>query len=202
MENVQHSTDVLIAQKRAEIAAKVDAMRKSALGTSSGPAPSSVRVPLPSPTAGSTSSSPGPSAADDLARRVAEARRRVAEAQSKLAVKDNPYMVRPLNCSISMLSLSSFSALFQSIPQSGKKNRPVEPAQQGAGLKMAAHPLLLDNTPTAPQSKKDRYKPMQPKFASIKACSLSSPFLDRDSSVLRRMHATLPLLSLYLSQYP
>lgn len=33
---------------------------------------------------------------------------------------------------------------------------------------MAAHPLLLDNTPVAPQSKKDRYKPMQPKFASIK----------------------------------
>ena len=35
-------------------------------------------------------------------------------------------------------------------------------------MKMAAHPLLLDQTPTAPQSKKDRYKPMQPKFASIK----------------------------------
>lgn len=33
---------------------------------------------------------------------------------------------------------------------------------------MAAHPLLLDQTPSAPQSKKDRYKPMQPKFASIK----------------------------------
>lgn len=49
-----------------------------------------------------------------------------------------------------------------------KKAVPVEPAQQGAGLKMAAHPLLLDNTPAAPQSKKDRYKPMQPKFASIK----------------------------------
>lgn len=32
---------------------------------------------------------------DDLSRKVAEAKRRVAEAQSKLAVKDNPYMVRP-----------------------------------------------------------------------------------------------------------
>ena len=29
-----------------------------------------------------------------MARRIAEAKRRVAEAQSKLAVKDNPYMVR------------------------------------------------------------------------------------------------------------
>lgn len=50
----------------------------------------------------------------------------------------------------------------------GKKNKPAEPAQQGAGLKMTAHPLLLDTAPAAPQSKKDRYKPMQPKFASIK----------------------------------
>ena len=33
---------------------------------------------------------------------------------------------------------------------------------------MAAHPLLLDTSIPAPQSKKDRYKPMQPKFASIK----------------------------------
>jgi U4/U6 small nuclear ribonucleoprotein PRP3 len=49
-----------------------------------------------------------------------------------------------------------------------KKSKPVEPSQQGAGLKMAAHPLLLETTPVAAQSKKDRYKPMQPKFASIK----------------------------------
>jgi hypothetical protein len=72
-------------------------MRKNALGASSSPVPSPLRVPLPSPTPGSTSSSSGPSAADDLARRVAEARRRVAEAQSKLAVKDNPYMVCYIN---------------------------------------------------------------------------------------------------------
>lgn len=55
------------------------------------------------------------------------------------------------------------------MPQFGKKKgTPVEQTQQGAGLKMAAHPLLLDQTPAVPQSKKDRYKPMQPKFASIK----------------------------------
>ncbi len=34
---------------------------------------------------------------------------------------------------------------------------------------MAAHPLLLEPTTQTAQSKKDRYKPMQPKFASIKA---------------------------------
>lgn len=51
----------------------------------------------------------------------------------------------------------------------------VEQTQQGAGLKMAAHPLLLDQTPVLPQSKKDRYKPMQPKFASIRANVRSQP---------------------------
>ena len=67
--------------------------------------------------------------------------------------------------------------------QAGKnKKQAPEPAQQGAGLKMAAHPLLLDNTAPAPQSKKDRYKPMQPKFASIKASAIvgaSSALVDK-----------------------
>ena len=92
----------------------------------------------------------------------------MAEAQSKLAVKDNPYMVCVV-VSPSWYILLNWWPL-QTAPQMGKNKKvvPVEPAQQGAGLKMAAHPLLLDNTPAAPQSKKDRYKPMQPKFASIK----------------------------------
>lgn len=43
-------------------------------------------------------------------------------------------------------------------------------------MKMAAHPLLLETAPTATvTSKKDRYKPMQPKFASIKANVRSAP---------------------------
>ncbi|CCO29478.1 putative protein C29E6,02 [Rhizoctonia solani AG-1 IB] len=41
---------------------------------------------------------------------------------------------------------------------------------------MAAHPLLLDTAPTQlSQSKKDRYKPMLPKFASIKANVRNQP---------------------------
>ena len=40
---------------------------------------------------------------------------------------------------------------------------------------MAAHPLLLDTSVPAPQSKKDRYKPLAPKFASIKANIRSTP---------------------------
>ncbi|KAF8345439.1 pre-mRNA processing factor 3-domain-containing protein [Amanita rubescens] len=167
----------LIARKRAEISAKLASFRSVSFGVGTGPptitpkfaAPIPVKpaaplptVPTPSPSASSrTTSAAGPSGpgtpatSDDLARRVAEAKRRVAEAQTKLAVKDNPYM---------------------SVSQNKKKgSAPVEQAQQGAGLKMAAHPLLLDTTPTLPQSKKDRYKPMQPKFASIKANARNAP---------------------------
>ncbi|KAF9226276.1 PRP3-domain-containing protein [Gyrodon lividus] len=146
------SGDALIAQKRAEIAAKVAAMKSNLPGLPAKPA-----VTAPAAKNASPSPAPGPAMPnmDDLARKVAEAKRRVAEAQSKLAIKDNPYM---------------------SMPQTGKKNKQQpEPAQQGAGLKMAAHPLLLDTTPAVPQSKKDRYKPMQPKFASIKANIRSAP---------------------------
>lgn len=50
-----------------------------------------------------------------------------------------------------------------------KKATQAEAVPQGSGLKMAAHPLLLDTAPTnVVPSKKDKYKPMQPKFASIK----------------------------------
>ncbi|EIW86284.1 PRP3-domain-containing protein [Coniophora puteana RWD-64-598 SS2] len=147
-----------IARKRAEVLAKVAAMKGGPAARL--PASASVSAPFtpstPSPGPGdSHSGSPAPSSGD-LARRVAEAQRRVSEAQAKLAVKDNPYM---------------------SMPQLSKRNvrKPAEPVQQGAGLKMTAHPLLLDTTPSAPQSKKDRYKPMQPKFASIKANIRNAP---------------------------
>ncbi|TFK62234.1 PRP3-domain-containing protein [Pluteus cervinus] len=125
---------------------------------SASPSPATSRTPS---TPAGVSPKPGGTGGqnqDDLARRVAEAKKRVAEAQTKLANKDNPY-----------LSMAS---------QPSKKNKqqpPAEPTQQGAGLKMAAHPLLLDTTPSAPQSKKDRYKPMQPKFASIKANARNAP---------------------------
>ncbi|KAJ7484676.1 pre-mRNA processing factor 3-domain-containing protein [Mycena latifolia] len=150
----------LIAQKRAEIAAKLAAMKNPALQGLAAPVPVKPVVPMkhsatvssgPTPASGSSSASPAPSA-----EAITKIKRLVNDAHSRLAVKDNPYM---------------------SMPQSGKnKTRPVvEAAPQGAGLKMAAHPLLLDTTPAAPQSKKDRYKPMQPKFASIKANTRNIP---------------------------
>ncbi|TDL18683.1 PRP3-domain-containing protein [Rickenella mellea] len=159
------SADALIAQKRAEIAAKMALMmgkqKQPGSGFASGPTPATATaVPIVSPapkipTVAASQLLNTPAAADDLARRVAEAKRRVADAQSKIAVQDNPYL---------------------SMPQTGKKkNVAPEPAPQGAGLKMAAHPLLLDTSTPAPQSKKDRYKPMQPKFASVKANVRNTP---------------------------
>ncbi|KAJ4494006.1 pre-mRNA processing factor 3-domain-containing protein [Lentinula edodes] len=154
------STAAMIAQKRAEIAAKMAKMRNSVL--------SGAGVTLPGTTAPTTTTTttamdslpkkPTPSDSvtpvlpADLARRVAEAKRKVAEYQTKLAVKDNPYM--------------------SGGGGGGKpgKMTQVEPTQQGSGLKMTAHPLLLEQTTgVLVQSKKDRYKPIQPKFASIKA---------------------------------
>ncbi|KAF8189938.1 pre-mRNA processing factor 3-domain-containing protein [Mycena galopus ATCC 62051] len=146
----------LIAQKRAEIAAKLAAMKNPALAAVAAPAPAVKHSPSvsrgPTPASGSGSGTPVPST-EAIQKRI---NRLVEDAHSRLAVKDNPYL---------------------SMPQSGKnKARPVvEATQQGAGLKMAAHPLLLDTTPAAPQSKKDRYKPMQPKFASIKANTRNIP---------------------------
>lgn len=89
------------------------------------------------------------------------------------------------------------------MPQTGKKNKQPEPAQQGAGLKMAAHPLLLDTTPAAPQSKKDKYKPMQPKFASIKV-RLSVPLV-KDLLLtwgFRQIFVMFLLLPLLRRQFP
>ncbi|KAG6914721.1 hypothetical protein DXG01_015751 [Tephrocybe rancida] len=168
----------LIAQKRAEVAAKLAIFKTNTLGWTPpvrAPIPTKPLAPIPSvSSSASVSSGPTPATGspasfagvtDDIARRVSEAKRRVAEAQSKLAVKDNPYMA----------SLTQSSEAFDTMPQKGGRSRPVEQTQQGAGLKMAAHPLLLDTTPAAPQSKKDRYKPMQPKFASIKANTRNAP---------------------------
>ena len=152
--SLQITADALIAQKRAEIAAKLAAMKSAA--------------PTPKPqtpaTQSSHSPSPAPPAVDDLSRRVAEAQRRVAESQNRLAFKENPYMASQNE----VLIVNMNSHWLQSLPQTGKRSKPAEPAQQGVGLKMAAHPLLLDTSTPMPQSKKDRYKPMQPKFASIK----------------------------------
>ena len=76
----------IIAQKKAEIAAKLAAFKKNA-------APGGATVSA-APTASSSSGPSGGSTPADMAARIAEAKRKVAAAQSKVGVTGgNPYMV-------------------------------------------------------------------------------------------------------------
>lgn len=163
----------LIAQKKAEIAAKLAALKQGG-----------VLGATPPVTPSSSSSKLG--ALDDVARRVAEAKKRVAAATSRAAVPGNPYMVRSSNIVL--------VRILNGVQQAAQAKRPAAPevaAPQGAGLNMAAHPLLLDSSPVTPTSKKDRYKPMQPKFASIKASSnISSSIPPSLIAIRRRTSAT------------
>src|ERR1700722_3665137 len=73
-------------------------MTTKSLGAIVAPAPVKSTFPSASPANPNIISTPAsPSMNDDIARKVAEAKRRVADAQSKLAIKDNPYMVRVLS---------------------------------------------------------------------------------------------------------
>lgn len=98
----QLDANALIAQKRAEIAAKIAAMKKGPASGGAAPSPLAATASTARPSATATVSA-GPTAPtpsiDDLARRVAEAQRRVSEAQRNVSIKDNPYMVRLLRMS-------------------------------------------------------------------------------------------------------
>ncbi|GAA6032393.1 hypothetical protein JCM8097_008152 [Rhodosporidiobolus ruineniae] len=149
-----------IAAKRAEIQAKLAAMKANG---GLPPAPPAAARPPPPPSAGLPArpvavAAPGatPAGVDpELAKKIAEAKRKVAEMaarkQAEEQAKANPYL----------------SSSFQ-----GTKKDPmsVDPSIAGrGGLAMAAHPLLLDTAAPSAQSKKDRYKPMAPKFSTTKA---------------------------------
>ncbi|KAH8830142.1 small nuclear ribonucleoprotein hPrp3 [Flagelloscypha sp. PMI_526] len=85
-------------------------------------------------------------AADHVQRLLEEKKRKVAEAHSR-RVQNNMY---------------------------NSSSSPVP--KEESGLNMAAHPLLLDTTSTPrEQSKKDRYKPMLPKFSTVKANARNAP---------------------------
>ncbi|KAF7323822.1 U4 u6 small nuclear ribonucleoprotein [Mycena kentingensis (nom. inval.)] len=136
------TADALIAQKRAEIAAKIAAMKSTN--------PALAAATKAKAGSGPPSASGTPTPAESINNRI---KRLVADAQTRSTASSNPYT-------------SNAPA---------KKPAAVDAPPQGTGLKMAAHPLLLDTTPVAPQSKKDRYKPMQPKFSSIKANMRNAP---------------------------
>ncbi|GJN91026.1 hypothetical protein Rhopal_004040-T1 [Rhodotorula paludigena] len=150
-----------IAAKRAEIQAKLAAMKAaggipSAPPASAAPAPPPPSAGLPARPVPSAAPGPAPPGVDPgLAAKIAEAKRKVAEmaAKNKAAAEQraNPYLSGSL--------------------QGVKKEPTLDPSVAGrGGLGMAAHPLLMD-TGSAPAatSKKDRYKPMAPKFSTTKA---------------------------------
>lgn len=58
-----------------------------------------------------------------------------------------------------------------------KKSDPaIDPAVAGrGGLAMAAHPLLMDTSVPQAQTKKERYKPMVPKFSTTKVRPVRVP---------------------------
>ncbi|KAG8838214.1 hypothetical protein FRC18_005712 [Serendipita sp. 400] len=148
-ESRQAPKEDLVARAKA-VAAR---LAKAGIGsTTSVTTPAAVPPPSLPPKPVATSSIVLPDK-EEIARRVAEARQRVANATTQAALNSNPYI---------------------SVPSQGKKKAPVPEVTvpQGTGLKMKAHPLLLETASTAAkpnQSKKDRFKPMAPKFASTRA---------------------------------
>ncbi|GAA5907707.1 hypothetical protein JCM5296_007447 [Sporobolomyces johnsonii] len=154
-----------IAAKQAEIRAKLAAMKAKLPGLAGGPGAGSASpspgppppaAAAPAPPRSSLPPVPGlpkPNVDPELARKIAEAKRKVEEmaARKKAAeTKANPYL----------------SATYQGT----KKEPAIDPTVAGrGGLAMAAHPLLMDTAAPTAQSKKDRYKPMAPKFSTVKA---------------------------------
>lgn len=162
-----------LAAMRAKVAAKFATFQSggpSAGGGSSQPSSSSIQSKN-TPSVGSASG--GSSNAAEMARKIAETKRRVQEgmAKQKAAASANPYLV----------SLKTFGSDFtpliwliscQGGGQGGSQSlaaaRAKALADQANNAKPGTgiHPALLDNTPSAPSSSKDRYKPMAPKFSS------------------------------------
>ncbi|KAM0748746.1 PRP3-domain-containing protein, partial [Meredithblackwellia eburnea MCA 4105] len=131
-----------LAAKRAEIQAKLAAMSK---GASAVAPPAAAPPPPPASKLPAVPGLPRPNLDPDLAKKVAEAKRLVESMQQKklaMAKPANPYLSEPV--------VDSSSA--------GR-----------GGLSMTAHPLLMDTSAPTAQSKKDRYKPMAPKFSTAKA---------------------------------
>lgn len=92
---------------------------------------------------------------EEIRRLVEEKKRKVAEAHSRVG---------------NLAALARKNNLYNA-----NSGAPV--AREEGGLNMAAHPLLLDSASPASkeQSKKDRYKPMLPKFSTVKANVRNAP---------------------------
>lgn len=103
----------VIAQKKAEIAAKIAAMglAKSGSGNSTSvstpisiPSTPAPNANLPAKPAGSGAGATALPDKDEIARRVAEAKRLVAEANTRSAISANPYIVSFISFRLSVTS--------------------------------------------------------------------------------------------------
>ncbi|KZO98509.1 PRP3-domain-containing protein [Calocera viscosa TUFC12733] len=157
----------MIARAKADIAAKVAALKaRQSLPSSSGPAtpatPGTPATPAPARPANASGVDP------DLARKVAEAKKLVAQRVAKSELPVNPKPAPPKRRDPPPPpAATTLAAAAATAAAAGPS---------GSGLGMAAHPLLLEPTqPRQQQSKKDRYKPMQPKFSSVKANVRTAP---------------------------
>ncbi|SCV70111.1 BQ2448_1505 [Microbotryum intermedium] len=163
----------LIAAKQAEIRAKLAAMRAGQpLGASASASASA--SPIPShPTAPRTAAAPTkppiaipglpqPNLDPDLAKKIADARKLVESMAAKKRAAQAP-VVNPYLSGGTITQLPTTLAGASAVDSSS--------AGRG-GLGVAAHPLLLDldkGSTTTETNRKDRYRPMAPKFSSVKA---------------------------------
>jgi U4/U6 small nuclear ribonucleoprotein PRP3 len=114
------------------------------------------------PPAAAEAPKPTTSSVSEMAKRVEEAKRKV-EAMAQKQRNANPYMAVSLHSESTLWT----DRVYQRAPTASTSAPAPTLAAPGPG---GIHPLLMDmSTPAVPQSKKDRYKPMLPKFASTKA---------------------------------
>lgn len=190
------SSAIDIAAIRASIQAKF-----AKLGT---PLPSAPPPPPP-PSSNRLPPVPGlpkPNLDPDLAKKIADARRLVESMQAKRnaqAKPANPYLVRSrASWRGGRRGGADASHHWSQANSAPSRNDPVMDPSIAArgGLSMAAHPLLMDTSVPVAQTKKERYKPMVPKFSTTKVRTPPSTLLgllaDGPSSVAGQRPSSSP----------
>lgn len=145
-----NATQDAIAAARAKIQAKLAAFnRPGAAAASPTPEPAVKKDESPAPPAASSSK-------DATNAAIAEARKRIEAMKAKAARSANPY-----------LATGKPGASMPSAPVAGSSSASGSGSGPGSS---GIHPLLAQNDTTLQsRSSKDRYKPMAPKFATLRA---------------------------------
>lgn len=151
-DNKRPKTEMNIADIRARLAAKKAAVEARLAATSASPAPPSTSSPTHSTPAGPAALPPKPQIDPGMVDKIAAAKKRI---EAMTARSSNPYL-----------------------SGSGSMPKPEAPKPApGAMSSIALHPLLMGGQQGQEQqveknekrAMRDRYKPMAPKFSSVKA---------------------------------